>query len=194
MPVVRGDLARIAHRVEEQSFELAFVKHSASYRFASRLRTNVLGKVARVFKSGSRNTLRLSVEGPADGVLVMGVYGEPGEPAVPWDFVERSGGTLENHPDGAYGRCLRFGRGTLSVRTGKDPVVRLQKAPGASVDVTFNALREVLGEGVVGAVTVFPGRTPMLGAPRAASMIEASPGGARATKSEEKSGIHTGGG
>src|SRR6185436_5598203 len=110
--------------IAEQSFELGFIKRSASYRLAGKLRKAPLGRVARRLKSGSNNTVRIrplprpgSAQVPE--VWVLSVHAASEEPGVPWDFVERTPEFTPKPSDwSAYGQCMCGQGGELAARTG----------------------------------------------------------------------------
>jgi hypothetical protein len=196
----RAELDRILERVAEQSFELGFIKQSASYRLAGRLRKAALGKIARKFKTGDTNRVSIRPR-PGTGAnrgpeaWVLSVHAAPGEPGVPWDFVERTPEFSARPAEGsAYGHSLCGVGGELSVRTGPDPKVRfLTHSWSTPVEVEFNGRRETidLGSYEDGTIDVYPARAPMVGPgakkrsvqnqPHAQSMIEASPQAASAS-------------
>jgi hypothetical protein len=81
-----GSLEQVLDRIAEQSFELDFIKRSASYRLASSLRKAPIGKVARGLKSGAQNKLRIRpVDRPGAGpeIWVLSVHSAAHEPGIP---------------------------------------------------------------------------------------------------------------
>jgi hypothetical protein len=189
-----ADLDHVLERVAEQSFELGFIKQSASYRLAGRIRKAALGRVARLLKNDAASTVIIRPRrkpgaefGPE--VWVLSIHAAPFEPGIPWDFVERSPEfTVKPSDASAYGQCLCGLGGQLSARTGPDPKVRLLTHPWSSpVEVEFNGRRETIDLGVFkdGFITIHPARTPMVevgaelrpppGPAQADSVVEASP-------------------
>jgi hypothetical protein len=190
-------LDHVLERIAEQSFELNFIKGSASYRLADRLRRAPIGKAARRLKSGDTQRVRVRpLPRPGKSTTeawVLSVHATPNEPGIPWDFVERTREFEPRPSEGsAYGRCLCGMGGEMSVRTGPDPKIRFMTHQYSGlVEVEFNGRSETidLSSFKDGTVSVYPGRTPMVEAraleredsPAARSMIEAAPAPAPVT-------------
>jgi len=173
------DFDRILARVREQSFELAFVKRSASYRMAARFRAGALGKVALGLKFKGRNLLSVRpLPEPRTSrrpeVRVASIHAAEGEPGIPWEFVDRRGGFSEIRCEpAAYGRCLRGHEGEISVYTGPDPSICFMRGrSNARAEVKFNGRCEVieLSSDEPGTLVVRPGRSPMSERPPEAAL------------------------
>ncbi|HYE63062.1 MAG TPA: hypothetical protein VD997_13785 [Phycisphaerales bacterium] len=175
------ELSVIARRIEEQRFELEFLKKSGSYRFARRVREHPLVRRLVEWKLGDRNLLTIRPL-PLDGgrsaeAWVLSVHAHASEPALPWEYVRTSGFKAVESKFSAHGTCYMHSRqdeggapGELRVRTTSDPAVRFMTHVGSTrVQVTFNGRSEIINlrnqEPVD--LIVYPGRTPMV--PRPAS-------------------------
>ncbi len=183
-----GALDQVSRRVQEKVFELEFIKRSASYRLAKRIKENPVVRALVQWKLGDRNLLTvrpLPLEGGAGAeAWVLGVHARADEPALPWDVVRTTAPFVERASAGsAHGQCRMHSGlgGELVVRTTEDPAVRFMAHVGSTrAAVTFNGRTEVvdLRSPHPVDVIVYPGRTPMV-EPRPTGMggavIEASP-------------------
>lgn len=172
----------VVARVKERAFELDFIRRSASYRLATRLRANPLVRMLKSLAGGDRNVLTVRAAGAggdAPNAVVLSIHNTPMEPGVPWDFTTGEGVlTTERSSAAAYATAQRLGAGSIAARTGPDPKVRLATGPGATrVQVVFNGRTETISlrAAEAGEVTVYPARKPMV-PPQAP--IEAAPLGA----------------
>jgi hypothetical protein len=171
-PVVKtSELDALANRVKEQAFELDFIKRSSSYRMLTKLRRNKLLRAAKQSLGPSSATLRVEAlgrrgkTGMGEEVWLLGVSGAPGEPSIPWDYVDLEGDwiqhAVENRP---YGRCFQSCTGAASIRTGNDPVLTLMTHPWSGVvRVEFGGRTEIidLSSEQTGQVVIRPARSPM---------------------------------
>jgi hypothetical protein len=189
-PAGGGDreLAQVSRRVQEKVFEVEFIKRSASYRLAQRIKGNPLVRRIVDWKLGDRNLLTvrpLPLEGGQGAeAWVLGVHARADEPAMPWDAVTTTAPFVAMaSAASAHGSCRMHSGlgGELVVRTTEDPAVRFMAHVGSTrAAVTFNGRTEVvdLRSPHPVDVIVYPGRTPMV-QPRTTGVggvvIEASP-------------------
>jgi hypothetical protein len=183
-----GGLEQVSRRVQEKVFELEFIKRSASYRLAQRIKGNPVIRRLVDWKLGSRNLLTvkpLPLEGGAGAeAWVLGVHARADEPALPWDVVRTTAPFVAMaSPASAHGSCRMHSGlgGELVVRTTEDPAVRFMAHVGSTrAAVTFNGRTEVveLRSPHPVDVIVYPGRRPMVEtrpAGMGGAVIEASP-------------------
>ncbi len=179
-----GAFNQVTQRVAEKVFELDYIKNSASYRLAKRIKENPVVRTLVGWKHGSRNLLRvrpLPLEGgSAAEAWVLSVHSRADEPALPWEAVQMKAFSPRPSPASAHGLCwLHNGSGgELIVRTTDDPAIRFMGHVGSTrVEVTFNGRTEVidLRSPHPVDVVVYPGRTPMRPGPTVGAEIEAAP-------------------
>jgi hypothetical protein len=171
-----ADLDQVLRRIQEQKFELEFLKKTGTYRLAEKLRGHPVVRRLVEWKLGDRNLLTLKPL-PLDGgtgaeVWVLGVHARAGEPAMPWEFVKATEPFQQRESKySAHGRCWMHNGlgGEMVVRTTSDPAVRFMSHVGSTrVAVTFNGRTEVvdLKSSQPVDVIVYPGRSPMWERPR----------------------------
>ncbi len=166
-----ADLERLLDQLHEKSFELAFIKRSASYKVARRLRGSRVLRAVQGVRDKSTPVVGVRALGQRGAasrgteVWLLRAHATSGEMPMPWDFVDRDGDFVERpDPKLPYGRCLLGTKGELGFRPGKDPkLVFLAHAWSGLIEVSFGDRKEVIdlyaAEG--GDVEVFPARTPM---------------------------------
>src|SRR5205085_2722019 len=136
----------------EQQFELEFLKRSASYRLACRLKANPIIRKYVQWKQGDRNLLTIKPL-PLDGgagaeAWVLSVHAKADEPAMPWDAVQTTAPfTAVPSATSAYGSCRMHNGigGELAARTTADPAVRFMAHVGSTrAAIIFNGRTEVV--------------------------------------------------
>ncbi|MFZ4575605.1 MAG: hypothetical protein ACOYN0_14505 [Phycisphaerales bacterium] len=171
-PVAQApDTAPIVARVKELAFELDYIKRSESYKMVSRLRRNKLLRAAKASLGSTGPALRVEVLsrpgqiGQGHEAWILGVSGAPGEPCVPWDYVDFEGEWVAHEAEHRpYGKCYMSKSGAASVRTGNDPVLTMMTHPWSGVvRVEFGGRSEIidLSSPQTGQIELRPARTPM---------------------------------
>jgi hypothetical protein len=163
---------RVLDRVAEQAFEIAFIKKSRSYKLANAIRKQPA--VRLVTRLMGKRDAEVSVEvlrehnpqSQGNEAWLLGAYLNPGEPALPWEFIDRRGEWQEKQDAaGPYGRCLVApSGGHLTIPPGPSPELVFLTHPWSGVvRVTCNGRTEEIDlySAQGGSVRVYPMRTPM---------------------------------
>ncbi len=163
-------------RVGEQAFELAYIKSSGAYAWGQKLRRNALVQAARRLKGAPTGLVEVRATGRSGAmggkekgseVWLLSVVGAPGEPGIPWDFVDATGFSQRESVSGAYGVCLYAGGpGTARAQaSGGEVELRFMSHPWSGVvEVTLDGRTETidLSSESTRTVVVRPGRAPLV--------------------------------
>lgn len=183
---------RALERVAEVAFELDFIKKSKTYQLAQSIRRSAPVRLSKRLLRGSHDLVEVVATGVANTkakgseVWLLGAHLNAGEPALPWDYIHRSGDWVERHePSQPYGKCLIASHGALEVPTGANPELVFLSHPWSGVvRVSAQGRTEEfdLYSEHGGRIRVNPFRTPMLVAsttnappPAAAPAVPAAP-------------------
>ncbi len=167
-----GDVNHALDAVAGPTAELQYIKAHSMYRLGARLRASGLWNVLRWLQNRNRRivrvrpTLNRNEASRGTEVWLVNASPNPGEPSVPWDFIERAGDWREHaESHRPYGRCLVSQQGgSLRVPVDRDPELRFMTHPySGKVTVEFRGRRETvdLYSADSGEISVFPARTPM---------------------------------
>lgn len=167
----KAAIRRVLDRISEQTFEIALIKQSRTYKLANEVRKHpAMRMVPRLLGRGRAGTT-IEVTGDrhpnskGHEVWLLAAHMNAGEPSIPWEFIERRGACQERHDAAApYGRCLICTGGQLSIPTGTSPeLVFLSHPWSGKVRVTCGGRTEEIDlySEHGGRVKVYPTRTPM---------------------------------
>lgn len=163
---------RAIERVAEVAFELDFIKKSKTYQLAQSIRRSAPVRLSKRLLRGGHDLVEVVATGVANTkakgseVWLLGAHLNAGEPALPWDYIHRSGDWVERHePSQPYGKCLIASRGALEVPAGANPELVFLSHPWSGVvRVSAQGRTEEfdLFSEHGGRIRVNPFRTPML--------------------------------
>lgn len=164
-------IGRVLDRISEQTFEIALIKQSRTYRIANELRKHPAMRLVPRLLGRGRSGTTIEVTGSkhpnskGHEAWLLAAHMNAGEPALPWEFIERGGACQERHDAAApYGRCLICTSGELSIPTGASPeLVFLSHPWSGKIRVTCGGRTEEIDlySEHGGRVKVYPTRTPM---------------------------------
>lgn len=165
---LNAELRGVLDRINDQAFELAYIKNSSTYRLATSLRKSPLTSLGRA-RPHTLTVRALGRSGPGSKgceVWLLRASARRGEPGVPWDFVHRSGFAFEPSRFSSHGRCLRSTGGEARFAAGPEPELVFQTFPwGGLAEIEFAGRREVIDlySETTGTVLVWPASSPMQG-------------------------------
>ncbi len=139
-PAGHDAVDRAIERVAEVAFELDFIKKSRTYHLAQSIRRSAPVRLSRRWLRGGSDAIEVLATGLGNAkskgseVWLLEAHLNAGEPALPWDYIHRSGDWVERHePAQPYGKCLIASRGALEVPAGANPELVFLSHPWSGV-------------------------------------------------------------